>query len=188
MRVLENYINGAWVKSSGTTLLDVKNPATGELLAKVPSRPRATSTPPSRPRRRRSPAGPPRPSPRRALPLQAQGPLRRAQGRDRRHLHLRARQDAERVSQRFRPRDRERGARRGDAHPPDGTEPLRHLERHRHQRHPPAARRLRGDHALQLPADGAALVHPLRHRLGEHLRPQALGASPADAAPDLRAD
>ncbi|MEO5729406.1 MAG: aldehyde dehydrogenase family protein, partial [Byssovorax sp.] len=36
MRVLENYINGAWVKSSGTTLLDVKNPATGELLARVP--------------------------------------------------------------------------------------------------------------------------------------------------------
>ncbi|MEP7124450.1 MAG: CoA-acylating methylmalonate-semialdehyde dehydrogenase [Byssovorax sp.] len=36
MRVLENYINGAWVKSSGTTLLDVKNPATGEVLAKVP--------------------------------------------------------------------------------------------------------------------------------------------------------
>jgi malonate-semialdehyde dehydrogenase (acetylating) / methylmalonate-semialdehyde dehydrogenase len=36
MRVLENYINGSWVKSSGTTLLDVKNPATGELLAKVP--------------------------------------------------------------------------------------------------------------------------------------------------------
>jgi malonate-semialdehyde dehydrogenase (acetylating) / methylmalonate-semialdehyde dehydrogenase len=36
MRVLDNYINGAWVKSSGTTLLDVKNPATGEVLAKVP--------------------------------------------------------------------------------------------------------------------------------------------------------
>src|SRR4029078_13286068 len=36
MRVLENFINGAWVSSSGTTLLDVKNPATGELLAKVP--------------------------------------------------------------------------------------------------------------------------------------------------------
>ena len=36
MRVLENYINGAWTKSSGTTLLDVKNPATGEVLAKVP--------------------------------------------------------------------------------------------------------------------------------------------------------
>ncbi len=36
MRVLQNYINGAWTNSSGTTLLDVKNPATGETLAQVP--------------------------------------------------------------------------------------------------------------------------------------------------------
>jgi malonate-semialdehyde dehydrogenase (acetylating) / methylmalonate-semialdehyde dehydrogenase len=36
MKILENYINGQWVKSSGTTLLDVKNPATGEVLARVP--------------------------------------------------------------------------------------------------------------------------------------------------------
>lgn len=36
MRVLDNYIHGAWTKSSGTTLLDVRNPATGEGLAKVP--------------------------------------------------------------------------------------------------------------------------------------------------------
>jgi malonate-semialdehyde dehydrogenase (acetylating) / methylmalonate-semialdehyde dehydrogenase len=36
MKILENYINGQWVKSSGATLLDVKNPATGEVLAKVP--------------------------------------------------------------------------------------------------------------------------------------------------------
>ncbi|AUX25231.1 methylmalonate-semialdehyde dehydrogenase [Sorangium cellulosum] len=36
MRVLENFIGGAWSRSSGTTLLDVKNPATGECLAKVP--------------------------------------------------------------------------------------------------------------------------------------------------------
>jgi malonate-semialdehyde dehydrogenase (acetylating)/methylmalonate-semialdehyde dehydrogenase len=36
MRVLENYIQGAWTKSSGTTLLDVKNPATGATLAQVP--------------------------------------------------------------------------------------------------------------------------------------------------------
>jgi malonate-semialdehyde dehydrogenase (acetylating) / methylmalonate-semialdehyde dehydrogenase len=36
MRVLENYINGAWTRSSGTTLLDVRNPATGEALAQVP--------------------------------------------------------------------------------------------------------------------------------------------------------
>ncbi len=36
MRVLENFINGAWTKSSGTSLLDVKNPATGAVLAQVP--------------------------------------------------------------------------------------------------------------------------------------------------------
>ena len=34
--VLQNYINGTWVASAGTTLLDVKNPATGALLAQVP--------------------------------------------------------------------------------------------------------------------------------------------------------
>ncbi len=39
--VLDNYINGAWVKSTGTTLLDVTNPATGEVLAKVPLSPAA---------------------------------------------------------------------------------------------------------------------------------------------------
>ena len=33
---LQNFINGQWVASTGSTLLDVKNPATGELLAKVP--------------------------------------------------------------------------------------------------------------------------------------------------------
>ncbi|WP_437671651.1 CoA-acylating methylmalonate-semialdehyde dehydrogenase [Sorangium sp. So ce131] len=36
MRVLENFVGGAWSRSSGTTHLDVKNPATGESLAKVP--------------------------------------------------------------------------------------------------------------------------------------------------------
>jgi malonate-semialdehyde dehydrogenase (acetylating)/methylmalonate-semialdehyde dehydrogenase len=35
-RILKNFIGGEWVDSGGTTLLDVRNPATGELLAKVP--------------------------------------------------------------------------------------------------------------------------------------------------------
>jgi len=35
-QTLQNFINGQWVASTGTTLLDVKNPATGEVLAKVP--------------------------------------------------------------------------------------------------------------------------------------------------------
>ena len=39
MRVLDNYINGAWTRSTGATLLDVRNPATGEVLAKVPLSP-----------------------------------------------------------------------------------------------------------------------------------------------------
>jgi malonate-semialdehyde dehydrogenase (acetylating)/methylmalonate-semialdehyde dehydrogenase len=34
--VLKNYVGGEWVDSSGTTLLDVRNPANGALLAKVP--------------------------------------------------------------------------------------------------------------------------------------------------------
>ena len=34
--VLKNLINGAWVESSGKETVDVRNPATGELLAKTP--------------------------------------------------------------------------------------------------------------------------------------------------------
>jgi malonate-semialdehyde dehydrogenase (acetylating)/methylmalonate-semialdehyde dehydrogenase len=33
---LKNFIGGEWVDASGSTVLDVRNPATGELLAKVP--------------------------------------------------------------------------------------------------------------------------------------------------------
>ena len=35
-RILKNYINGKWVESKGSGLLDVVNPATGQVLAKVP--------------------------------------------------------------------------------------------------------------------------------------------------------
>src|ERR1700754_2920346 len=35
-RVLENYIDGAWAPSSSQELLDVTNPATGEVIARVP--------------------------------------------------------------------------------------------------------------------------------------------------------
>ncbi|MGF2055074.1 CoA-acylating methylmalonate-semialdehyde dehydrogenase [Vagococcus fluvialis] len=34
--ILKNYINGEWVASTSTEFLDVPNPATGEILAKVP--------------------------------------------------------------------------------------------------------------------------------------------------------
>ena len=34
--VLKNYINGEWVEPSGKNFIDVPNPATGEMIAKVP--------------------------------------------------------------------------------------------------------------------------------------------------------
>ena len=36
-QTLKNYINGKWVESKSSQLLDVINPATGQLLAKVPA-------------------------------------------------------------------------------------------------------------------------------------------------------
>lgn len=36
MRTLENFVNGAWVPSVSTAVQEVRNPATGEVLAKVP--------------------------------------------------------------------------------------------------------------------------------------------------------
>jgi malonate-semialdehyde dehydrogenase (acetylating)/methylmalonate-semialdehyde dehydrogenase len=36
-RILKNYINGQWAESKGSMVLEVKNPANGQLLAKVPA-------------------------------------------------------------------------------------------------------------------------------------------------------
>ncbi len=36
VKILPNYINGAWVPSASSELLDVQNPATGDVLAQVP--------------------------------------------------------------------------------------------------------------------------------------------------------
>ena len=35
-RVLANYVGGRWTESESSELLDVTNPATGEVLARVP--------------------------------------------------------------------------------------------------------------------------------------------------------
>ena len=35
-RLLDNYVAGQWTPASGTDELDVTNPATGEVLARVP--------------------------------------------------------------------------------------------------------------------------------------------------------
>ena len=55
-RVLGNYIGGAWVPSTGAEQLDVTNPATGEVLARVPLSGRDESRRPSPPRAPRCPA------------------------------------------------------------------------------------------------------------------------------------
>ena len=41
IRTLDNYVGGGWVRSGSPELLDVGNPATGELLARVPLSTRA---------------------------------------------------------------------------------------------------------------------------------------------------
>ncbi len=36
MKIVKNYINGQWVEAEGGSLLDVENPSTGEVIARVP--------------------------------------------------------------------------------------------------------------------------------------------------------
>ena len=56
-RVLDNYIGGSWTPAAASEQLDVTNPATGEVLARVPlSRTAPTSTPPSQAARAALPA------------------------------------------------------------------------------------------------------------------------------------
>ena len=35
-KIIKNYINGEWVEVKSAELLDVENPSTGDILAKVP--------------------------------------------------------------------------------------------------------------------------------------------------------
>ena len=49
------------------------------------------------------------------------------------------------------------------------------------------ARRGRVDQSVQLPLDGAALVVPQRHRAGQHVRPEAVGAGAAQRRAHRRA-
>ena len=59
-RLLDNYVGGAWTPAAADAdALDVTNPATGEVLARVPLSTAATSTPPSRPPAPRCPSGAP---------------------------------------------------------------------------------------------------------------------------------
>ena len=187
-RVLDNYIAGQWTPATGATdELDVTNPATGEVLARVPlsgsadldaavaaaraalqpwravcdDRPRAQAVRAAR-AARRPPGGP--------------GAL----GDDRDG------QDARRRPRRGRAHDRDGRVRLRDPDDDAGPRARGRLAQHRRRDDPPAGRRVRGDRAVQLPGDGAVLVPAVRDRVRQHVRAQALRAGPADAADRLR--
>ena len=111
--VLQNFIGGEWVDSSGATT--PRRPEPGDrrdARARSRSRPRPTSTPPCAPRSARSPPGARRrPSSARATCSSCKTLLDAARRGDRRDLHRRARQDARRGAERRRARHRERRAR-----------------------------------------------------------------------------
>ena len=60
-RVLDNYVGGRWTAAEPREQLDVTNPATGEVLARVPLSPPADLDAAVAPRARRCPPGAPSP-------------------------------------------------------------------------------------------------------------------------------
>ena len=146
------------------------------------------STARSPPRRRRSRPGAPLSLSRRAelffriraaLPRPPRGPRAAAHGRARQGALRRAR----------RGRARARGDRVRVRHPDaaQGRVLRAGLDRDRRLLDPPAARRRRRDHAVQLPGDGAHVDVGARARVRQHVRAQAVREGPVRVAPDGRA-
>ena len=88
--------------------------------------------------------------------------------------HPRARQGHLRRARRGRPRPRGDRVRVRHPDPPQGRVLRAGLDRDRRLLDPPAARRRRRDHAVQLPGDGAHVDVGAGDRLREHVRAQAL--------------
>ena len=180
-RTLQNYIAGQWRDAATSDALEDRDPATGELSrpgAAVRARP--TSTPPCRPPAPPSPPGARCPPQERARAVLA---LRDALIRHRpgahRAGHRRHGQDARRRRRRGRPRHRVGRVGGRDPSPAQGRDARGGRHRPRRRAGPPARRRGRGDHPVQLPGDDPALVPALRGRLRKRLRAEALGAGPA---------
>ncbi len=109
-----------------------------------------------------------------------------APGRDRRGDHRRARQGALRRRRRGAARPGGRRVRLRHPAPAQGRVQRGRLDRGRRLLDPSAARRRRGDLAVQLPVDGAAVVRPDRDRLRQRGRPQAEREGPDGGEPDRR--
>ena len=139
-------------------------------------RPRPSSTPPSPPPSWRCPAWAETPPLKRARYMFRFKELLDAEHRpDRRGDLGRARQDPRR--RRRRGAARHRGRRFRLRHPasPEGRVLPPRRPGDRHPFRPPAARRLRRHHAVQLPGDGADVDVSGGDRLRQHLRPEAVG-------------
>ena len=91
-----------------------------------------------------------------------------------RFLTARARQGHLGRARRGRPRPRGDRVRLRDPDPPQGRVLRAGLDRDRRLLDPPAARRRRRDHAVQLPGDGAHVDVGAGDRVREHVRAQAL--------------
>ena len=188
VRLLDNYVGGAWTPATslggaaGHQPGDRRDAGAGAAVLG------------GRPRRRggRRAGGPARVARRQRDRARAQA-VRPARGarfppRGPRPLgHHRDGQDDRRRPRRGRTHDRDG---RGRLRRPDddaGPDPRGRVAQRRRRDRPPAGRRLRRDRAVQLPRDGALLVPPVRDRLRQQLRPQALRAGPAHPADRLRA-
>ena len=101
--------------------------------------------------------------------------------------HARARQDAGRGAGVGPARRRGRRVRLRHPQPDHGPVAAEHRPAGRLRDDPPPGRRLRGDHAVQLPGDGPALDVPGRDRLRQHVRAQAVGEGAAVGGPARRA-
>ena len=189
MRVLENFINGAWVKSSGTTLLDVKNPATGEVLAKCPLSTAADVDRAVEAARAAFPAWAATP------PVQRARYLFKLKDLFEKHKEEIAQICTSEHGKTLSESRNDFGRGIENVEHACGMPTLMmgqslsdiaHGDRLRDD--PPADGRLRGDHAVQLPADGPDVVSAVRDRDRQHLHLEAERAGAALAAPGLRAD
>ncbi len=166
LRPVRDYVGGRWIEPKTAAHADVLNPATGDLLARVPMGGAADVDAAVGAARAAFPAWRDTPVVQRARYLFKVKALLEA--------HFEEHRRASCTTEHGKTLDESRGSvRRGIenvevacgtpvAH--DGLRPREHLDRHRLRDHPPADRRLRRDRAVQLPADGAALVPAVRGR------------------------
>ena len=174
MRTVQHWIDGKPWDGAPARTGDVFDPSTGEVQAQValagPAEIDAAVQSASQAFARvaRGPALAPG-----ADPVRVPRGAGAAQGRARRGDQRRARQGAVRRARRGRARPGGRRVRVRDPAPAQGRLLGVGVDRHGRALDPPAARRRRRDHAVQLPGDGAHVDVPGRDRVRERVRAEA---------------